>query len=350
MKTKPKFSFIDLFAGIGGFHIALERLGGSCEFASEIDDRARAVYYDNFGLMPHGDIREITGPDKNDEMVDWMIPKHTILAGGFPCQPFSLAGVSARNSLGREHGLLDKTKGTLFFDICRIAKIKQPEVIFLENVKNLKTHDKGRTFGIIRSTIENELGYKFYSTVLNSESLTAQRRKRLFIVAFKDHAKSFSFPELDGSALALSSILENNVDESFTISDRAWAGHKRRNVRNKVKGNGFSAVEADLNKPSNTLVARYYKDGKECLIPQPGKNPRMLTPRECARLQGFPEDYILHKSKSAAYKQFGNAVTVPVVEKIAENILISLGLSNGSGPETGAIPEVRHGESKQALA
>lgn len=334
MKPSPKFKFIDLFAGIGGFHIALERLGGSCEFASEIDDRARAVYYDNFGLMPNGDIRDITGPDKNDAMIDWMIPNHNILAGGFPCQPFSLAGVSSRNSLGQEHGLLDKTKGTLFFDICRIAKIKQPDVLFLENVKNLKSHDKGRTFEVIKSTIENELGYKFYSKILSSESLTAQRRRRLFIVAFRDHARNFTFPKLDGPPLPLESILQKDVDDSYTISDRAWAGHKRRNARNKEKGNGFSAVEADLTKPSNTLVARYYKDGKECLIPQKGKNPRMLTPRECARLQGFPEDYILHKSKSSAYKQFGNAVTVPVVEMIAENILVSLGLSNGRQPNS----------------
>ena len=221
-----------------------------------------------------------------------MIPGHTILAGGFPCQPFSLAGVSARNSLGHEHGLMDKTKGTLFFDICRIAMIKKPEVLFLENVKNLKSHDGGRTFDVIRSTIEDELGYKFYSTVLNSESLTAQRRKRLFIVAFRDSSRSFSFPEINGEPLPLKSILEKKVDESFTISDRAWEGHKRRTKTNKLKGNGFSAVEADLNKPSNTLVARYYKDGKECLIPQQGKNPRMLTPRECARLQGFPEDCV----------------------------------------------------------
>jgi len=345
MRISPKFRFIDLFAGIGGFHIALEKLGGSCEFASEIDDRARTVYYENFGMMPFGDIRQITGPDKNDKMIDLMIPDHNILAGGFPCQPFSLAGVSARNSLGRDHGLMDKTKGTLFFDICRIAIIKKSDVLFLENVKNLKSHDGGRTFEIIKSTIENELGYKFYSTVLNSESLTAQRRKRLFIVAFKDKSRSFSFPEIDGDALPLKSILEKNVDESFTISDRAWAGHKRRTASNKLKGNGFSAFEADLEKPSNTIVARYYKDGKECLVPQHGKNPRMLTPRECARLQGFPEDYILHKSKSAAYKQFGNAVTVPVVERIAENILVSLGLSNGRQPDT-QTTLVKHGSDK----
>jgi len=329
MTKRNKFNFIDLFAGIGGFHIALEKLGGSCEFASEIDDRARTVYYENFGLMPTGDIRDITGPDKSDEMIKWMIPDHTILAGGFPCQPFSLAGISARSSLGREHGLMDETKGTLFFDICRIAKVKQPDVLFLENVKNLKTHDGGRTFDVIKSTIEDELNYKFHAEVLNSESLTGQRRRRLFIVAFKDKSRPFSFPELNGQAKPLKSVLEKNIDDSFTISDRAWAGHKRRNARNKLKGNGFSAVEANLDKPSNTLVARYYKDGKECLIPQKDKNPRMLTPRECARLQGFPEDFIIHKSKSAAYKQFGNAVTVPVIEKIAENILVSLGLSNG---------------------
>lgn len=339
MKTAGKFRFIDLFAGIGGFHIAMERLGGHCVFASEIDDKARAVYHDNHGMMPFGDIRQITGNDKNDMMIDLMIPDHDVLAGGFPCQPFSLAGVSARNSQGKDHGFMDKTKGTLFFDICRIAKVKRPKVLFLENVKNLKSHDGGKTFALIKSTIENELGYTFHTAVLNSESLTGQRRNRVFIVAFRDGHCNFSFPNFDDPAKTLRSILEENVGDDYTISDRAWAGHQRRNIRNKLKGNGFSAVEANLDKPSNTLVARYYKDGKECLIPQDGKNPRMLTPRECARLQGFPEDFILHKSKSVAYKQFGNAVTVPVVQMVAENILVSLGLSNGGQSASSTVTE-----------
>ena len=322
--TMKKFKFIDLFAGIGGFHLALESLGGECVFASEIDDKARRTYHDNFGIFPFGDIRDITGADKNDEMVRWSIPNHNILAGGFPCQPFSLAGVSSRNSLGLAHGLKDTTKGTLFFDICRIVEIKQPDVIFLENVRNIISHDKGNTFKVIKKAIKEELGYSFFSTILSSETLVPQRRKRCFIVAFKENVDEFKFPVLDGPSKALSTILENDVDEKYTLSDRGWAGHKRRNERNKLKGNGFSAVEADLSKPSNTIVARYYKDGKECLVPQIGKNPRMLTPRECARLQGFPESYIMHPTRSAAYKQFGNAVTVPLIKEIGKNIINKL--------------------------
>lgn len=324
MTTKTSFQFIDLFAGIGGFHLALESLGGECVFASEIDDQSRRTYHDNFGVFPFGDIRDITGPDKNDEMIKWGIPNHNILAGGFPCQPFSLAGVSSRNSLGLEHGLRDKTKGTLFFDICRIIEVKRPDVVFLENVKNIVSHDKGNTFKIIKHMLKEELGYSFFSAILNSETIVAQRRKRCFIVAFREKVDEFKFPVFEGPSLALSSILEKDVDPKFTLSDRAWAGHIRRNKRNKIKGNGFSAVEADLTKPSNTIVARYYKDGKECLIPQDGKNPRMLTPRECARLQGFPETFILHPTKTAAYKQFGNAVTVPLVREIGVEIVNKL--------------------------
>ena len=262
-------------------------------------------------------------------MVKWAIPDHNILAGGFPCQPFSLAGISSRNSLGLDHGLKDTTKGTLFFDICRIIDIKRPDVVFLENVRNILSHDKGKTFKIIKQSLTEELGYSFFYSILNSETIVPQRRKRCFIVAFKQEVQEFTFPTLEGPSKPLSSILEKNVDDKFTLSDRGWAGHKRRNLRNKLKGNGFSAVEADLTKPSNTIVARYYKDGKECLIPQKGKNPRMLTPRECARLQGFPESYILHPTKTAAYKQFGNAVTVPLVREIGIKIIEKLDELNG---------------------
>lgn len=332
--TKNKFKFIDLFAGIGGFHLALESLGGECVFASEIDDQARRTYHDNFGIFPFGDIRDITGPDKNDEMVKWAIPNHNILAGGFPCQPFSLAGVSSRNSLGLDHGLKDTTKGTLFFDICRIVEQKRPDVVFLENVRNIISHDSGNTFKVIKKALKEELGYSFFSSVLNSETLVPQRRKRCFIVAFKEKVEEdeFDFPVLDGPSKSLSTILEKEVDDKYTLSDRGWAGHQRRNRQNKIKGNGFSAVEADLSRPSNTIVARYYKDGKECLIPQVGKNPRMLTPRECARLQGFPESFILHPTRTAAYKQFGNAVTVPLVKEIGKSILAKLNDLNGLEP------------------
>jgi len=321
-----KFTFIDLFSGIGGFHIALDELGGHCVFASEIDKRASDTYFDNHGLRPHGDIRDFTSPELSDEIVLKGIPSHDILAAGFPCQPFSLAGVSARNSLGQSHGLLDETQGTLFFDIARIAKVRQPKVLFLENVSNIVSHDGGRTFATLKKVIETELGYSFHSTVLNSETLVPQRRKRCFIVAFHPEvsAEGFEFPELTGEPIPLRKALEKNVADSFTISDRSWEGHKRRTANNLARGTGFTAFEADLDRPSNTLVARYYKDGKECLVPQPGKNPRMLTPRECANLQGFPDWFVPHSVKSAAYKQFGNAVPVPLVSKVAEKILLQV--------------------------
>ena len=323
VRTKLKnFRFIDLFAGIGGFHLALTELGGECVFASEIDEKARETYKANHGMTPYGDIRAITSPDRSDSIVKQQIPDHDVLAAGFPCQPFSLAGVSSRNALGRDHGLLDEAQGTLFFDIARIVQVKQPKAIILENVSNIIRHDKGRTFEILKRVIV-ELGYELSSEVLNAETLVPQRRKRCFMVAFRDAeiGEKMTFPELDGTPLSLRTALEPIVDEKYTLSDRAWAGHRRRTANNLSRGVGFSAFEADLDKPSNTIVARNYKDGKECLVPQKGKNPRMLTPRECARLQGFPETFKLHPTRSAAYKQFGNAVPVPLVKIVAEAML-----------------------------
>jgi DNA (cytosine-5)-methyltransferase 1 len=319
------FRFIDLFAGIGGFRIALDSLGGECVFTSEIDARAQETYKSNHGGEVHGDIRKITAPDKSDVFINLMIEDHDILAAGFPCQPFSLAGVSARNALGRAHGLMDETQGTLFYDIARIAKVKRPKALLLENVSNIVNHDKGRTFDTIKRIIVDELGYSFDFDVLNSETLVPQSRRRCFIVAFRDGIQGFKFPELTGEPIPLRTALEKNVDVSFTISDKSWDGHKRRTRSNLERGTGFTAYEADLNRPAKTLVARYYKDGKECLVPQEGRNPRMLTPRECARLQGFPEWFRPHNSKSAAYKQFGNAVPVPLVRAVAQNIIYTLG-------------------------
>jgi len=319
------FSFIDLFAGIGGFRIALDNLGGRCVFTSEIDARAQECYRMNFDGDIHGDIRSITGVDRPSAMIDFAIDDHDILAAGFPCQPFSLAGVSARTFLKREHGLLDTAQGTLFYDIARIVKIKRPRALILENVSNLVNHDKGKTFDVIRRIITDDLGYSFHFDVINSQTVVPQKRRRCFIVAFRD-SQPFEFPEFTGHPIPLRSALEPNPSPKLTLSDRSWEGHKRRTLTNKLRGAGFTAYEADLDKPANTIVARYYKDGKECLIPQPGENPRMLSPRECARLQGFPEDFRIHPSKSVAYKQFGNAVPVPVVQKVAEEVLNSLGL------------------------
>ena len=327
-----KFTFIDLFAGIGGFHIALNDLGGRCLFASEIDAKAKATYFENHGLMPHGDIREFTDPKVSDSALNDAIPDHDLLAAGFPCQPFSLAGVSARNALGQAHGLLDDTQGTLFYDLARIAMVKRPKVLLLENVSNLVNHDGGRTFATLKKVIEVELGYSFDSAVLNAETLVPQSRRRCFIVAFRDKvaASMFKFPELTGDPIALRHALELNVDDNYTISDKSWAGHQRRTKNNLARGTGFTAFEADLDKPSKTLVARYYKDGKECLVPQEGKNPRLLTPRECANLQGFPDWFKPNSVRSSAYKQFGNAVPVPLVREVGKSVLKALDFTTKS--------------------
>lgn len=307
--TKSTFKFIDLFAGIGGFRIAMQSVGGKCVFSSEWDEKAKETYEANFGEVPFGDIKAIHETD---------VPDHDVLCAGFPCQPFSAAGVSARNSLNTLHGFNDEIQGTLFFDIARIVDEKKPKVVFLENVKNIVRHDKGRTFELIKKTFD-ELGYKFHYGLINSSSLVPQRRVRCYMVAVKEN-KDFSFPKFEGKDIPLKTILDQNVDDDFTISDKLWEGHKRRTKRNLARGVGFTAHTADLESPSNTIVARYGKDGKECLIPQENNNPRMLTPRECARLQGFPKEFLIPVAKTNAYKQFGNSVAVPVVKKISESI------------------------------
>lgn len=309
--SQSKFTFIDLFAGIGGFRIAMQDLGGKCVFSSEWDPYAKRTYEANFGEVPYGDIRKIS---------ETSIPDHDVLCAGFPCQPFSLAGVSARTSLNTAHGFACETQGTLFFDIVRIIKAKKPKVAFLENVKNLVGHDGGKTFSIIKSTIES-LGYSFSYKLIDSSPLVPQKRVRCYMVCIRDDNKNFDFPLIDGTPLPLKSILENSVDDSFTISSKLWAGHQRRTKRNLARGTGFTAFCADIDKPSKTIVARYGKDGKECLIPQNNKNPRMLTPRECARLQGFSETFVIPIAKTTAYRQFGNSVAIPVIRKISENIV-----------------------------
>jgi DNA (cytosine-5)-methyltransferase 1 len=310
------FTFIDLFAGIGGFRLAMQELNGRCVFSSEWDKAAQYTYRQNFGDIPFGDISK-------DETKSYIPKKFDILCAGFPCQPFSRAGVSARNFLGLQHGFDHPTQGNLFFEIIKIAKVHNPRVLFLENVKNLKSHDEGNTFKTIERMIR-EIGYSFHSNVINSETLVPQRRERTFMVCFKDSSVQFEFPNFDGEIKKLGDYLEKCVPDQYTISDAMWQGHIKRSKRNKERGTGFTVSLANLNKPSNTIVARYYKDGKECLIPQQDKNPRMLTPRECARLQGFPENFKYHPSKNSAYQQFGNSVAVPVVYKIAKHIISHL--------------------------
>lgn len=310
--THPTFTFIDLFAGVGGFRLAMQEYGGKCVFSSEWDVAAQDTYYRNYGEHPYGDITM--------ESTKAAIPcTFDVLCAGFPCQPFSLAGVSARVSLNKKHGFADKTQGTLFFDIIQIVRKHHPRVLFLENVRNLVSHDEGRTFSIIKEAIEGE-GYSFNYRVIDASPLVPQKRLRCYMVCVRDGGE-FVFPEIKGKPLPLRSILEKNVSEQFTISDNLWAGHQRRTRKNLARGTGFTAFTANLDEPSHTLVARYYKDGKECLIPQKGRNPRLLTPRECARLQGFPEDFILPSSRSVAYKQMGNSVAVPVLRRIAECII-----------------------------
>lgn len=304
------YRFIDLFAGVGGIRQAFEPYG-TCVFSCEWDKKAQETYFANFGETPHGDIRSV---DEKE------IPKHDILLAGFPCQPFSIAGVSKKNSLGRNHGFLDETQGTLFWDIARIIREQKPQAFLLENVKNLRSHDKGKTFKVIKKVLEEELGYTVYDEVINAKGLVPQNRERIYIVGFKNKLK-FEFPKVPKEGPPLKSIFEENVDDKYTLSDKLWTYLQSYKEKHAKKGNGFGFGLADINSHSRTLSARYYKDGSEILIPQEGKNPRRLTPRECARLQGFPESFKIVVSDTAAYKQFGNSVAVPVIKLIAEKMI-----------------------------
>lgn len=299
---------IDLFAGIGGIRKGFEIAFGNnieCVMTSEIDKHAIETYKANFGDENiYGDIKEIKEED---------VPDHDILLAGFPCQPFSQAGL--------KKGFND-TRGTLFFDIERILIEKQPQAFLLENVKQLKGHDKGHTLKVILEHLD-KAGYKTFVKVLAARDFgVPQNRERIFIVGFLDHSIDFKFPEPTGIPTKVGDILEHDVDDSYTISDKLWAGHQRRKEANKLKGKGFGYSLFDENSQyTNTISARYYKDGSEILIAQKGKNPRKLTPREAARLQGFPEDFIIDKvSNVQAYKQFGNSVCVPVIAAVASQM------------------------------
>ena len=303
-EKKPKFTFIDLFAGIGGIRLAYQNLGGKCVFTSEWDKYSKLTYETNFGEMPQGDITKI---DEND------IPDHDILLGGFPCQPFSIAGVSKKNALGKAHGFADLTQGTLFFDVVRIIKHKQPKCFMLENVKNLVSHDKGNTFRVIKAAL-NELEYEVYFKVLDGKHFVPQHRERIIMVGFRKvffkGKEEFEFPNLPEADKKLKNILENDINPKYTLSDKLWNYLQEYAIKHKAKGNGFGFGLANLEGVSRTMSARYYKDGAEILIPQEGKNPRRLTPRECARLQGFPDTFLIQVSDNQAYKQFRNSVVV----------------------------------------
>lgn len=312
---KPKFKFIDLFAGIGGVRLAFQNQGGKCVFTSEWDKFAKKTYEANFGEVPFGDITKIKESD---------VPEHDILLAGFPCQPFSIAGVSKKNSLGRKHGFLDETQGTLFFDVARIIKQKRPKAFMLENVKNLISHDKGRTFEIIYNTLD-ELGYSIYFKVLDGRHFVPQHRERIIIVGYDKKVfnglENFQFPELPEADKAIIQILESNPEEKYTLTNKLWSYLQTYAEKHRAKGNGFGFGMTDLNGVARTLSARYYKDGSEILIPQKGKNPRRLTPRECSRLMGYPDNFIIPVSDNQAYRQFGNSVIVPLIEYVAKEIV-----------------------------
>lgn len=321
IKVKKPFSFIDLFAGIGGMRIAFENAGGKCVFSSEWDKFCQQTYLENFGEVPHGDITSI---DEKE------IPNHDILVAGFPCQPFSLAGVSKKNSLGRETGFLDKTQGTLFFDVVRIINEKRPKSFMLENVKNLKSHDKGNTWKVIMEALE-ELDYEVFSSVLDGKVFVPQHRERVFIVGFdrKRYGKQIDFSfnlESNNSDNKVKDILldEALIDSKYTLSDKLWNYLQNYAQKHKEKGNGFGFGLANLDGTTRTLSARYHKDGSEILIPQEDNNPRRLTPRECARLQGYSDNFKIVVSDTQAYRQFGNSVVVPLVTAIARNIVKTL--------------------------
>lgn len=314
-QTTPKFKFIDLFAGIGGIRLAFQNLGGKCVFTSEWDTYSKKTYDANFGEVPFGDITKI--PENE-------IPDHDILLGGFPCQPFSIAGVSKKNALGRAHGFLDETQGTLFFDVARIIKHKMPKAFMLENVKNLVSHDKGKTFTVIKETLK-ELGYSIYFKVLDGKHFVPQHRERIIIVGFNNSIfngrETFEFPKMGDTNFAIRDILEDDVDPKYTLSDKLWGYLQEYAKKHKAKGNGFGFGLTNLDGISRTISARYYKDGAEILIPQDGLNPRRLTPRECARLQGFPDSFLIPVSDNQAYKQFGNSVVTPLIQAVGNNII-----------------------------
>lgn len=305
-KKEADFTFIDLFAGIGGIRMGFESAGGECVFTSEWDEPAQKTYQANFKEMPYGDITKIE-PEE--------IPSFDMLLAGFPCQPFSQAGL--------KKGFED-TRGTLFFDIARIVEHHKPSVVFLENVRNLGSHDKGNTLKVIIKTLE-DLGYKVFHRLYNAKNFgVPQNRVRIYIIAFKDKV-DFEFPKEPNTPTKLGDILEKKVDDKYTISDKLWAGHQRRKKEHKEKGNGFGySLFNEKSEYTSTISARYYKDGSEILIEQKGKNPRKLTPKEASRLQGFPEDFIIPVSDNQAYKQFGNSVAVPVIKVLAKQIIKTL--------------------------
>lgn len=311
------FTFIDLFAGIGGIRLGFDRIGGNCIFSSEWDRFCRSTYNANFepDHPIHGDIKDAIRED--------VIPDHDVLVAGFPCQPFSIAGVSKKNSLGRAHGFACEAQGTLFFDVATILKEKRPAAFMLENVKSLKGHDKGRTYEVIMHTLREELGYQVYDRVIDAQHFVPQHRERIIIVGFREPT-AFSWNDLELPSLEkaprLGDILqpEDEVDPKYTLSRKLWKYLQDYADKHRAQGNGFGFGLVGPTDIARTLSARYYKDGSEILVSRgPRRNPRRLTPRECARLMGFDDSFRIPVSDTQAYKQFGNSVAVPVIEEVA---------------------------------
>jgi DNA (cytosine-5)-methyltransferase 1 len=334
---EPAFRFIDLFAGIGGLRRGFEPLGGRCVFTSEWDRYSQLTYRANYA-----DDHEIAG-DITKVPVD-AIPDHDLLLAGFPCQPFSIAGVSKKNALGRAHGFRCEAQGTLFFDVARIIEHHRPRAFLLENVKNLVNHDRARTFEVIRRTLTDELGYHIDWKVIDARCWVPQHRERIFIVGFRD-SNDFTFEDMEipdpVQGPRLSSILHSGdgaekpetpftvgndakVSHKYTLSDHLWRYLQDYAEKHRQRGNGFGFGLVTPNDVARTLSARYYKDGSEILIQQERRAPRRLTPRECARLMGFDapgqSNFIIPVSDTQAYRQFGNAVVVPVVEAVARHM------------------------------
>ncbi len=333
-ERRSDFTFIDLFAGIGGIRLGFESAGGHCMFTSEWNKYAVQTYVRNFSVDHPlaGDIREV------DPL---SVPDHDVLLAGFPCQPFSIAGVSKKNSLGRSHGFACEAQGTLFFDVANIIRIKQPPAFLLENVKNLKSHDKGNTFRVIRKTLEEDLGYTIFPLVIDAKGFVPQHRERIYIVGFREPVPFLwdTFARPDPSARTMRDILhpedgsENNafdiakgyitnnggtVNEKYILSDKLWSYLQNYAAKHKAKGNGFGFGMVGPDDAARTLSARYYKDGSEILVSRgTRRNPRRLTPRECARLMGYPDNFVIPVSDTQAYRQFGNSVVVPVISEIA---------------------------------
>jgi DNA (cytosine-5)-methyltransferase 1 len=315
------FTFIDLFAGIGGFRGALEKVGGRCLYSCELDKYSQKTYKAWYGETPQlDDIRRIKLPE---------VPNHDVLAAGFPCQPFSIAGVSKRKSLGMAHGFKCVTQGNLFFQLATVIRAKRPPVLFLENVKNLQSHDQGRTWAVIQETLENDLKYWVFHQVIDAAAWVPQHRERVYIVCFDKkqfpEKPPFKFPSKPkGESPQLKDILESEPDPKYTLSSHLWNYLQRYADGHRAKGNGFGFGLIDPEGISRTLSARYYKDGSEILIPNVNGNPpRRLTPRECARLMGFDEKYQnkIVVSDTQAYKQFGNAVVPKVVEAVGRQLV-----------------------------